>query len=170
MACDISNIVLQRLSGEKQEMITADAYNLPFTNSSFDVIFDKGTLDALSCDKTRDIQRLFTEIHRILRPNGRYICITPWNAPKRLPQLSSVNWSIPHEVVPMSLQTIATQRFNQLNDHPQFGRDKDTLMAMSYRQAAEQLESLDLNAEKMKRPGQSCVMHCYTCTKGRMSL
>jgi len=165
LACDISSVVLERLADKGREMIAVDAYNLPFTNSSFDVIFDKATLDALSCDPSRDLQNLFEEIYRVLRPNGKYIVITPWNGPKRLPQLSSVSWRIHHEVIPMSLQTLATQRFNQLTDHPKFGRDKDTLMAMSYRQAAEQLEKLNLEEEKQKPPGQSCVMHCYVCVK-----
>ena len=43
LACDISTVVLERLAKKDREMITVDAYNLPFTNSSFDVIFDKGT-------------------------------------------------------------------------------------------------------------------------------
>jgi len=55
LVCDISTVVLEPLDKKDREIIV-DAYNLPFTNSSFDVIFDKGTLDALSCDKSRDLK------------------------------------------------------------------------------------------------------------------
>jgi len=167
MALDISTVILERLASPKREMVCADAFRLPFLNGMFDVILDKGTLDSISCDKSRSLSPFFQEIQRILRPNGKYICITPWNAAKRMPQLNQLGCRIEHEVLPMSLQTLATQKFNQLSDHPRFGKDKDTLMAMSFRQAAECLKTLDTEAEKTKPPGKSCVLHCFICTKLR---
>jgi hypothetical protein len=69
----------------------------------------------------------------------------------------------------MSLKYLATQKFNQLTDHPRFGRNKDTLMQTSLAKAAELLENIDLEKEIAKPPGVSCVLHCYFCTKERKS-
>merc|ERR1719373_983738 len=116
LACDISNVVVDSLSAnKKREMLVADAYKLPFSNGSFDVILDKGTLDALSCDKSRELLDLFEEIYRVLRPSGKYIVITSWNAQKRSPQLEALTWRVQHEAFPMSSETLTT-RWLQLNN------------------------------------------------------
>jgi len=166
LCCDISNVVLQRLSlkDPKREMCVCDGFKIPFKEKSLDVVLDKGTLDAISCDPMRDINPLLDEIFRVLRDGGKYILITPWNAPKRKPLLKKHSWQVEHEVIPMSLQTLATQRFNQLRSRIR-SKAKDVLLKMSYRQAEERLKHLDLEKEKRKPPGQSCVMHCYICTR-----
>lgn len=53
---------------------------MDFEDSAFSVVLDKGTLDALMVDDSdaviKDIDKLFTEIGRVLKFGGRYICIS----------------------------------------------------------------------------------------------
>lgn len=60
--------------------IQMDALNMTFENEEFSVVIDKGTLDALmpnNDDNTVDnIRKYFSEIKRVLKSGGRYICIS----------------------------------------------------------------------------------------------
>jgi len=44
----------------------------------FNVVLDKGTLDSILCgdNSTPNAEKMLSEIHRVLAPNGIYICIT----------------------------------------------------------------------------------------------
>ncbi|XP_026685542.1 methyltransferase-like protein 13 [Diaphorina citri] len=57
-----------------------DALNTTYENEQFNVILDKGTLDALMPDNKQDtverIEKLFKEVDRILKQGGRYIVIS----------------------------------------------------------------------------------------------
>jgi len=163
---DISDVVLKRLSEKPEhEMFTADGFAMPLRANSYDAIIDKGTLDAIACDMERDLTPLFEEIYRVLAPGGRYLCITPWQADKRIPQLNAVPWTITHEVMPMSHHTLSQQRFNQLKDHPKLGKDRKLLATMSARQAQAELDALNIEEAKNLPPERSCVIHCYVCQK-----
>ena len=52
----------------------------PFEDGSFHAVLDKGTLDAIFTDSTEDtlttIDKMFTEIGRVLRVGGRYVCVS----------------------------------------------------------------------------------------------
>lgn len=70
---------------EKEESCTLkyiqmDALNMSFENESFNVILDKGTLDALmpngELETITNATKYFNEIHRVLRTGGRYFCIS----------------------------------------------------------------------------------------------
>lgn len=64
----------------KMDFLTMDALNTTFENQTFDVIFDKGTLDALVSDNSNEslerANNLFKEVTRLLKINGKYICIS----------------------------------------------------------------------------------------------
>ena len=51
-----------------------------YDNGLVDVVFDKGALDALMSVNTEDVRAkavmMFNEITRVLRPNGKYICVS----------------------------------------------------------------------------------------------
>ena len=53
---------------------------MEFPDSEFTVTLDKGTLDALMVDSSekvvKDIETMFNEIDRVLKPMGRYLCIS----------------------------------------------------------------------------------------------
>lgn len=60
--------------------IQMDALNTSFDNNQFNVVLDKGTLDAILSDNSPEIidkaRKYFAEIQRILKVGGRYICVT----------------------------------------------------------------------------------------------
>ena len=53
---------------------------MDFDAGSFNVVIDKGTLDAIFTDSNPkvidDVMQMFKEVSRVLRVGGRYICIT----------------------------------------------------------------------------------------------
>uniref|UniRef100_A0A0K8SVF3 Methyltransferase domain-containing protein n=2 Tax=Lygus hesperus TaxID=30085 RepID=A0A0K8SVF3_LYGHE len=83
---DISKTAIKQmksLHGEtRPEMIfeEMDALNMTFGSENFNVVFDKGTLDALFSDdkpETRGrINKFINEIDRVLRVGGRYIVVS----------------------------------------------------------------------------------------------
>ena len=57
-----------------------DMTSMTFDDNAFDIVFDKGALDALmssECEEARhNAIKLFEGIKRILSPGGKYFCIT----------------------------------------------------------------------------------------------
>jgi ubiquinone/menaquinone biosynthesis C-methylase UbiE len=49
-----------------------------FKQGEFNVVLDKGTLDSILCgdNSTPNAEKMLSEIHRVLAPNGIYICVT----------------------------------------------------------------------------------------------
>jgi len=45
-------------------------------NESFDIIFDKSTMDALICAGKQMVSRCSAEVHRVLKDAGMYICLS----------------------------------------------------------------------------------------------
>lgn len=83
---DISEVVIKQMGAKnrsKRPLMTyqvADMMDMPFKECTYDCVFDKGTLDAI-CVNTEQItidkvNKMFTEIRRVLKSNGRYICVT----------------------------------------------------------------------------------------------
>lgn len=62
------------------KFICMDALNMNFENDSFNIVLDKGTLDALMPDDSEEtnkrIDKYFLEVKRVLKLGGRYLCIT----------------------------------------------------------------------------------------------
>lgn len=60
--------------------ILMDALNTTFDNEQFNVVLDKGTLDALMPDDTQEthdtIDKYFGEVKRVLKLGGRFVCIS----------------------------------------------------------------------------------------------
>jgi len=55
-----------------------DARKLLFPDKSFDLVFDKGVYDALSCgdDSTDKIDEMISEVSRVIKDNGKYLIIS----------------------------------------------------------------------------------------------
>lgn len=62
------------------KFLCMDAMNTSFENESYNVVLDKGTLDALMPDDTEEtiaqIDKYFAEIKRVLKLGGRFVCIS----------------------------------------------------------------------------------------------
>ena len=83
---DISDVVIRQMSAKnKQKRPTMtftkmDLLHMTYADAQFDCVLDKGTLDAIfsnTNDETlQSVGQMFTEIERVLKIAGRYLCIT----------------------------------------------------------------------------------------------
>ncbi|KAL4720207.1 hypothetical protein ACJJTC_005086, partial [Scirpophaga incertulas] len=73
---------MSSINSERTDMkfLCMDAMNTVFKDEEFTVVLDKGTLDALMPDDTAEtmsrIDKYFSELKRVLRLGGRYICVS----------------------------------------------------------------------------------------------
>lgn len=77
----IQEMIAKNLSRDKMKWDVGDMTNLSaYPTGSFDVVFDKGALDALMSTDTAEVRDkaicMFEEINRVLQSNGKYVCIT----------------------------------------------------------------------------------------------
>ena len=90
---DFSDIVIAEMREKTQAVVPAedahtawlrfekmDMLNMTFQDNQFNMVFDKGALDALMSDDTkrssRDAAQMFKEIDRVSGPGGAYVCVT----------------------------------------------------------------------------------------------
>lgn len=81
---DISEVVINQMKKTYRDRgcnwLHMDATSMTFENDSFSVVLDKGTLDAMMSEESDSlnemIQKYFSEIQRVLKPMGRYVCIS----------------------------------------------------------------------------------------------
>jgi len=71
--CDNLGLHMEWIEGD----VTQLARTARIADCSFDVVFDKGTLDALSCgSRGEDSRKMLMEAHRVLRPGGILVVVT----------------------------------------------------------------------------------------------
>ena len=70
-----------------------DVRAMEFENGSFDCVIDKATLDSVLCGEssTTNVQKMLSEINRVLNPNGVYIAISYGQPEHRMIYLDKVN-------------------------------------------------------------------------------
>eukprot|EP00949_MAST-11_sp_MAST-11-sp1_P004448 g4448.t1 len=80
---DFSEVVIKEMSPKSKEGLTfevMDMLDMTYGDGTFDLVFDKGALDALMSDDSEQSKteagRMFSEISRVLSSSGSYICIT----------------------------------------------------------------------------------------------
>lgn len=83
---DISEVVIRQMSSKNKERRplmnyhVMDMLEMTFEDSSFDCIIDKGTLDAIcvngQLETMRKVSSMFSEVKRVLKTSGRYICVS----------------------------------------------------------------------------------------------
>lgn len=83
VSIDYSEVVVERmrskLSEKKLKFEVADVRDMSqFATGTFDVIVDKGTLDAILCgeDSTKNGNQMIAECRRVLKPGGHMFVIT----------------------------------------------------------------------------------------------
>ena len=82
---------------------------------SFNVIFDKATLDSILCgdNSGANAEKMINEIYRILAPGGRYICITYGDPEHRKKYLETQQWSdLSVEKIPKPNSTMNSEENN----------------------------------------------------------
>ncbi len=72
--------------------VAMDALRLGFADASFDVVVEKGTIDAIACSTPRDenLTALFAEVARVLRPGGLLVSISMRHPRARLPMFAEL--------------------------------------------------------------------------------
>ncbi|XP_052790204.1 eEF1A lysine and N-terminal methyltransferase-like [Mya arenaria] len=83
---DISDTVIRQMKDQNEKdrpdmkFLKMDVLNMEFYDGEYSVVLDKGTLDALMVDESdkvvADIDQMFSEIDRVIKLMGRYICIS----------------------------------------------------------------------------------------------
>ncbi|RUS15305.1 S-adenosyl-L-methionine-dependent methyltransferase [Endogone sp. FLAS-F59071] len=88
---DFSTVVIENMRTrcvDRPEMqwVEMDIRDLKFDDNSFDIVIDKGTMDALMCDRgdvwspdeelIRTVKEEVDEVVRVLKPVGKFIYIT----------------------------------------------------------------------------------------------
>lgn len=81
MNIDISQSVIDKMSrkfaaNSALSFMKMDITNMTFADSSFDVIFDKGTLDALYTGVPEGVKVAVAHIFRMLKPGGVFVSMT----------------------------------------------------------------------------------------------
>lgn len=102
---DISPTVTEQMreryaSDSRLEWFTMDACQLSFENDMFDVVIEKGTIDALSCNSSANdlISQLLHEAMRVLKPGGVFISISFGAPGVRSGHLKACKWRV-NEVI-----------------------------------------------------------------------
>ena len=82
---DFSGLVIAEMKAKnaargEMQWVECDVKALPFDAASFDAVLDKGMLDAMAAEDTepvlRDVAAMFAESARVLKPSGKYVCVT----------------------------------------------------------------------------------------------
>jgi len=83
---DLSPALLTHYQGPAQ-CVVADVRQLPFPDAARDVMIVQGGLHHLP-SLPEDLERVVSEVRRVLRPGGRFMVVEPW----RTPFLQFVHW------------------------------------------------------------------------------
>ena len=101
ISIDISDVVIKMMketykNEPKLEWYTMSATQLSFDDECFDVVFDKGTIDAIICNDNGPelVTDALTEIYRVLKHSGKFIVITFESPSRRLKtfHLAKLDW------------------------------------------------------------------------------
>ncbi|GMH77504.1 hypothetical protein TL16_g07431 [Triparma laevis f. inornata] len=77
---DYSEVVIEQQQDRfpHMEWVVMDALNMAFEHGEFDYVFDKSLIDTMMCyeDGVGMTEKLFLEMHRVLKPGGRLIQVS----------------------------------------------------------------------------------------------
>ena len=80
-----------------------DVRSLQFEDGIFDAVIDKGTFDSILCGDGSgpNAEQMLNEVHRVLSPNGVYICISYGTKDSRLSYFtkSQYEWTVSNHMV-----------------------------------------------------------------------
>ena len=67
----------------------ASIFNLPFDDKSFDGVYNLGVVEHIGKD---ELSRAFGELHRVVKPGGRFVIFWPHAYASSVMVLNSVHW------------------------------------------------------------------------------
>lgn len=101
VAADISRVVTEQMKKEHQgyerlQFHVDDVSKMQYGDGQFDVVFDKGCLDALATGATLEtvVPKLVSEAHRVLRKGGVYLLLSGGQPYKRVDLFPQDQWTI----------------------------------------------------------------------------
>ncbi|XP_077013085.1 eEF1A lysine and N-terminal methyltransferase isoform X2 [Tamandua tetradactyla] len=123
---DISDVVIkqmkERSASHRPQMsfLKMDMTHMEFPDASFQVVLDKGTLDAVLTDEEEktlhQVDRMLAEVGRVLQVGGRYLCISLAQAhvlKKAVGHFSREGWMV-------RVHQVANSRDQVLETEPRF--------------------------------------------------
>lgn len=130
MNIDISFTVvkqMQELYKDQNNMVyrQMDVKSMQFSEGSYDCVIDKGTLDSILCGDGSgpNAHAMLSEIHRVLTPNGVYICISYGVKDQRNEYFvnKDFDWTVSHHMVAKptisTSAVVASERNDEKNFH-----------------------------------------------------
>eukprot|EP01119_Soliformovum_irregulare_P019546 TRINITY_DN6213_c0_g1_i2.p1 TRINITY_DN6213_c0_g1~~TRINITY_DN6213_c0_g1_i2.p1 ORF type:complete len:178 (-),score=40.69 TRINITY_DN6213_c0_g1_i2:66-599(-) len=100
---DFSSQVIDQMRNKWKHLsnvqyLQMDVRKLTFPSDWFDVIFDKGTLDAVvfGDGKEEEGHRMMHEMIRVLKLEGLYVLVSSSDSSKRLPFFEGLPWMLVH--------------------------------------------------------------------------
>lgn len=80
--------MLERFNYAEYKMgyVAENVLNMSFPDSSFDIVIDKALLDSILCAENANptADKMMEEVYRVLKPGGRYICISHGDEKRRM--------------------------------------------------------------------------------------
>ena len=132
---DISDEVVKKMKEHHEkldihcEWIEMDATKMSFPDDSFDVVIDKGTLDAVLCGKDYYIpNKMLREMYRVVRPDCSVMLISHGSIPNRKFLFESNFY--PEEVSVLCHKQDLSPEVNLINAMRSIGKDKSLLEIM----------------------------------------
>jgi len=89
--CQAAVSAMKGKFGNKCKWDQGDLCEMGYANDTFDFVFDKATLDAILCQEggTRISQKYLKQVARVMKPGGKFICISTGKADIRKSYLTS---------------------------------------------------------------------------------
>ena len=114
--CDASENMLKAAAErwENKQLICSDARNLPYEDASFDTVI---TMHLLMHLDEATIQEIMNEVHRVLRPNGRWIVDLPSLKRRKMTNRKKGDWHGDSSMSIDGVKLLTTGFFNIKSTH-----------------------------------------------------
>ena len=101
-----------------------DARSLQFGDGIFDAVIDKGTFDSILCGDGSgpNAAMMLQEVHRVLSPNGVYICVSYGTKDTRMSffQSKEFDWTVSHHMIAKPTISTSAVVSSERNDEKNF--------------------------------------------------